>query len=415
MACSLIPYLLFLIRNTMTEVRSTHSYIVSGSRTPIGAFLGGLSGLSAPELGAIVIEDCVGKTGLGSEVCEVSMGNVLQAGVGQAPARQAALKAGLAVETPCVTINKVCGSGLKTVMMADQAIRAGDASMIVAGGMESMSGAPHLAKSVRAGAKLGDVALLDALIFDGLTCAFEGCHMGSHAEYVAREYEVSRSQQDEFAARSQAFASEAIRQDLFKKELVTVTCKSRKGDQLVAIDECVREESDFESLSRLRPVFDQSGTVTAGNASTLADGAAAVVVVDHLKARQTSAEMVFKIIGSVTSGVAPKDLFIAPVLAIEQLAEKTGVPLESIDFFEINEAFAAQMVACLDQLPIQPEIVNVNGGGISLGHPIGASGARCLVTLMHILQENQARYGVVSLCLGGGNAVAMLIERIELT
>lgn len=388
-----------------------HSIIVSASRTPIGSFLGGLSKLSAPELGAVAIKNCLDKVGV-KEVCEVLMGNVLQAGVGQAPARQAALKAGLPDTTPCVTINKVCGSGLKTVMLADQMIRAGDVSHVLAGGMESMSNAPHLTHSVRTGNKLGDVKLLDAMVFDGLTCAFEACHMGSHAEHIAAKYKVSREAQDQFSEQSQNWASEAVRQNLFEEEIVPVVVKGRKGDTTISADECVRDGTTVEALAKLRPVFQLDGTVTAGNASTLSDGAAAVLVVDEENASKISSGIKARVLGSCTSGVEPKDLFIAPVIAIQKLLEKTGISLDEIDFFEINEAFASQMLACINELGVNPSLVNVNGGGISLGHPIGASGTRCLVTLLHILHKNEARYGVVSLCLGGGNAVAMLIERI---
>lgn len=367
--------------------------------------------MTAPELGAVAIKDCLQKAGV-SEVCEVMMGNVLQAGVGQAPARQAALKAGLPETTPCVTINKVCGSGLKTVMLADQMIRAGDATHVVAGGMESMSNAPHLTHSVRIGQKLGDVKLLDAMVFDGLTCAFEACHMGGHAEHIAKKYDVSRADQDQFSEQSQNWAAEAVRQNLFDDEIVQVTVKSRKGETTISTDECIREGTTAETLAKLKPVFQSDGTVTAGNASTLSDGAAAVLVVDEKNAAKLTSGIKAKILGSFTSGVAPKDLFIAPVIAIQKLLAKTGISMDEIDFFEINEAFASQMVACIQELGVNPSLVNVNGGGISLGHPIGASGTRCLVTLLHILHKNEARYGVVSLCLGGGNAVAMLVERI---
>lgn len=389
------------------------SIIVSASRTPIGSFLGGLSSLAAPELGSIAIKDCLDKVSYEGEICEVLMGNVLQAGVGQAPARQAALGAGLSHSTPCVTINKVCGSGLKTVMMADQAIRAGDAEVVVAGGMESMSQAPHLTHAVRKGSKLGDIQLLDAMVFDGLTCAFEKCHMGSHAEHIAAKYNVSRQDQDEFAAQSQQRASSAVENGRFAEEMVPVTLRDRKGNETVlAHDECVRGDSTAEGLSKLRPVFQKDGSVTAGNASTLSDGAAAVVVVSEEKAAEIDSPLKARILGSFTSGTEPKDLFIAPVLAVEGVLKKAGVAASDVDYFEINEAFASQMVACINELGIDAAKVNVNGGGISLGHPIGASGARCLVTLLHVLQQNKAKLGVVSLCLGGGNAVAMLVENM---
>lgn len=393
---------------------SSSSFIISATRTPIGAFLGSLSSLTAPALGAEAIKECLNQASYSGEICEVLMGNVLQAGVGQAPARQAALQAGLAVETPCVTINKVCGSGLKSVMLADQAIRAGDATHVIAGGMESMSNAPFLTHSLRTGNKLGDVKMLDALIFDGLTCAFKNCHMGSHAEHIANKFHVSREQQDRFAEQSQSWASEATRQGLFDDEIVPIVITDRKKNEtVVKTDECIRESTTLETLSKLRPVFDTAGTVTAGNASTLSDGAAAVLVVDEPTAQASNSSIKAKVLGSFTSGTNPEDLFIAPVIAINRLLEKCQIDASQVDFFEINEAFASQMVACISELGINPAKVNVNGGGISLGHPIGASGARCLVTLLHILNKNNAKLGVVSLCLGGGNAVAMLVENVN--
>ena len=388
---------------------SSQSLIISAARTPIGSFLGGLSSFSAPQLGGFAIRHCLDRAGMDS-VCEVMMGNVLQAGVGQAPARQAAIAAGLADTTPCVTINKVCGSGLKTVMLADQVIRAGDANCIVAGGMESMSNAPHLSTSMRQGTKLGEVSLLDSLVFDGLTCAFENCHMGNHAEWVAKRFGVTREHQDAYALESQNRAAEASRRDLFQAERFPIKVQDRKkGESTIEMDECVRPTSP-EGLAKLKPVFDKSGTVTAGNASTLSDGAAAVLVVNEKIAAASESPIEARILGSHTSGTAPRDLFIAPVIAIDKLLEKTGTPKEAVDFFEINEAFASQMVACINELGVPPSKVNVQGGGISLGHPIGASGARCLVTLLHLLQNRGAKLGVVSLCLGGGNAVAMLVE-----
>lgn len=391
----------------------THSYIVSASRTPIGSFLGGLSSFSATQLGALAIEGCLSRIKMACEVDEVLMGQVLQAGAGQAPARQAALKAGLPSKTPCMTVNKVCGSGLKTVMLADQILRVGDARCIIAGGMESMTNAPHLSHALRRGTKFGDVRFLDSMVFDGLTCAFEECHMGNHAEHIARQYGVSRQDQDQFAFESQSWAAEAQRQGIFAEEIQPVRVVDRKGNETVVDqDECVRASTTLEALAGLKPVFQQDGSVTAGNASTLSDGAGAVLVVDGPTAEQMATPWKFRILGSFTSGTEPRDLFIAPVIAIQELLKKTGTPLEAIDFFEINEAFAAQMVACIRELGVAREKVNVNGGGISLGHPIGASGTRCLITLMHTLLRNQAKLGVVSLCLGGGNAVAMLIENV---
>ena len=388
-----------------------HSYIVSASRTPIGGFLGGLSSFSAPQLGGLSIKDCLEKVRLDGPIEEVLIGNVLQAGVGQAPARQAALSAGLPPETPCVTINKVCGSGLKTVMLADQIIRSGDAARVLAGGMESMSNAPHLSHAMRKGTKLGDVQVLDAMVFDGLTCAFEKCHMGNHAEHIANKYGVTREAQDQYSVQSQTKAADAQQNGLFGDEMFSITITDRKGNETVVDhDECARPSTTLEGLQKLRPVFQKDGTVTAGNASTLSDGSAAVLVVDESTAKSMESPIRARILGSFTSGTEPKDLFIAPVIAVQNLLKKTGHSLEDIDCFEINEAFASQMVACINELGVDPTKVNPSGGGISLGHPIGASGTRCLVTLLHTLHRTGGKLGVVSLCLGGGNAVAMLVE-----
>ena len=386
-----------------------NAYLVSGVRTPIGSFLGGYKSFSATDLGGVAVKGAMEAASVdAANVDEVIMGNVISAGVGQAPARQAALKAGLPPTIAAVTVNKVCGSGLKAVMFADQAIRCGDASVIVAGGMENMSMAPHLARNLRGGVKLGDAGLQDAMVADGLTCSFESCHMGMHAEHIANKFNVSRDDQDSFAVVSQTRAAAAQKDGVFGDEIVPVTIKSRKGETVVDADEGIREGTTKEGLSGLRTVFDKEGTVTAGNASTLSDGAAAVVVVDEAAA--AGAGMKFKICSSFTSGTEPKDLFIAPVKAVEGALAKAGMSAGDIDLFEINEAFASQMVACLNELKLDREKVNIYGGGISLGHPIGASGARVLVTLMHALKRTGGKRGVASLCLGGGNAVAMVIE-----
>ena len=387
------------------------AYIISGARTPIGSFLGGLSSLSATELGGIAVEQAIARSGVApADIDEVIMGNVIGAGVGQAPARQAALKAGLPSTIAAVTINKVCGSGLKAVMLADQAIRCGDAAAIVAGGMENMSAAPHLATGLRGGIKLGDAKMIDAMVHDGLTCSFESCHMGLHAEHIATKFKVTREDQDQFAMVSQQRAAKAIADGVFADEVVPVTVKHRKGDVVVSSDEGPRPDTTVEGLAKLRTVFDREGSVTAGNASTLSDGAAAVVVCDEATA--ASAKWKFKIVASFTSGTEPKDLFIAPVAAVQGVLEKAGWSSGDVDLFEINEAFAAQMVACMKGLELDDSRVNIYGGGISLGHPIGASGARVLVTLMHALLRTEKTKGVASLCLGGGNAVAMAIEKI---
>lgn len=388
------------------------AYIISGVRTPIGTFLGGFATLSATDLGGIVVENAIAQSNVPvAEIDEVIMGNVIGAGVGQAPARQAALKGGLPSTIAAVTVNKVCGSGLKAVMLAGQAIRCGDAAAIVAGGMENMSAAPHLAKGLRGGIKLGDKALVDAMVDDGLTCAFESCHMGLHAEHIAKKFDVTREDQDQFAFNSQQRAAKAMDDGVFTDEIVPVTVKHRRGDKVIATDEGPRPNTTLEGLAGLRAVFDREGTVTAGNASILSDGAAAVVVADEATA--TAAPWRFKILASHTSGTEPKDLFIAPVEAVKGALAKANLTTDDIDLFEINEAFASQMVACMKELKLDNERVNIYGGGISLGHPIGASGTRVLVTLMHALLRTGGKRGVASLCLGGGNAVAMVIEKAE--
>ena len=385
------------------------AFIISGARTPIGSFLGAFKTLTASDLGGVAVKAAIERSGLGNEaIDEVIMGNVLQAGVGQAPARQAALKAGMPNSIAAVTVNKVCGSGLKAVMMAGQAIRCGDASAIVAGGMENMTVAPHLVRGMRGGVKLGDNKMVDAMVSDGLTCAFEACHMGMHAEHIGQKFNVTREMQDEFALTSQQRASKAVADGVFKDEIAPVTVSSRKGDTVVDTDEGPRADSSAEGLAKLRTVFDKTGTVTAGNASTINDGAAAVVVCDEATAAK--ADFKFRIVSSHTSGTEPKDLFIAPVEAVRGACKKGGVKLEDIDLFEINEAFASQMVACVNELGLDMSNVNVNGGGIALGHPIGASGARVLVSLMYAMKAQGKKLGCASLCLGGGNAVAMIIE-----
>ena len=388
------------------------SYVIAGARTPIGSFLGGLSSVSAPELGSIAIQAALHRAGARpDQVDEVIMGNVVSAGIGQAPARQAALQAGLPPTVAALTINKVCGSGLKAVMLASQAIRCGDASLIVAGGMESMSRSPHLIRDLRRGHKLGDAQLVDAMVYDGLTCAFEDCHMGHHAEHTARTFDISRADQDAYAAESQHRAAQAIADGIFETEIVPVTVKTRRKEIVVHEDECVRHDTTVEDLAGLRTVFDADGTVTAGNASTLSDGAAAVVVANDETAAALSTAVRARIVASYTSGTEPKDLFIAPVAAVRGVLDKAGWKTTDVDYYEINEAFAAQMLACVRLLELDQDRVNVFGGGTSLGHPIGASGARVLVTLLTVLRRNQARRGVAALCLGGGNAVAIAIEQ----
>lgn len=393
------------------------SYIVAAARTPIGSFRGSLSSVSAPKLGAVAIAAAMERAGVDpTDVNEVIMGNVLQAGVGQAPARQAALAAGLPSSVAAVTINKVCGSGLKAIMLADQAIRCGDANLIVAGGMENMSAAPHLASGLRDGVRLGEYKMQDAMVHDGLTCAFEACHMGLHAEHIAAAYEVTREDQDRFSLQSQQRAAAAVTSSAFEQEITPVSVSQRKSTVDVTRDECLKPDTTYEGLAALRPVFKSDGTVTAGNASTISDGAAAVVVMDQAMLQQHLPKLknhaiVARIVAAHTAGVPPKDLFIAPAFAISQLLERVRLTLDDIDWFEINEAFASQMVACCKKLNLDQDRVNPLGGGVSLGHPIGASGARVMVTMLHAMAKRNLKRGIASLCLGGGNAVAMLVER----
>lgn len=386
--------------------------LLAAVRTPIGKFLGGLSECPAPQLGGLVAAEALRRAGVpGARVAEVIMGHVLQAGVGQNPARQAALQAGLPDSIAAVTINKVCGSGLKAVMLAAQAIRAGDAHIVVAGGMESMSRAPFLLPGARTGWKFGDQKVVDSMQHDGLACPFERWPMGEAAEHIAKKHDVSRAEQDRFAARSQKLAAAAWERGVYNAEVLPVTTGSGAKAKTISRDESMRPETTLEGLSRLSPSFRKEGTVTAGNSSTLSDGAAALVVASDEAAAAFERKPLAEITAYATSGVAPKDIFIAPVLAIRQVLEKARLTIRDIDLFEINEAFAAQMLACIKELGLDEERVNVHGGAIALGHPIGASGARVLVTLLHALEQRGGRRGVAALCLGGGNAVALVVER----
>ena len=390
------------------------AFILSAARTPIGKFLGGLSELSAPKLGAVAIAEALKRANVApAQIEDVIMGNVVQAGVGQAPARQAALLAGLPDTVPAHTTNMVCGSGLKAVMLAAQAVRAGDANVVVAGGMESMSRAPFLLQGVRNGYKYGNQTTTDALVNDGLWCAFENCAMGDSADYIAAKCEVSRADQDRFSAQSHQRAAAAWASGAFSEEVVPVTFPAgKKPISPVERDEGIRADTTAESLAKLRPAFKPDGTVTAGNASQLSDGGAAVVVASGRFVDQTGVKPLAQIVASSTSGVHPKDIFIAPVSAVQMVCEKAKLALSDIDLFELNEAFAAQMLACGKGLNLDESKVNVHGGAVALGHPIGASGARALVTLLHALARHNKRYGLASLCLGGGNAVAMIVERV---
>ena len=385
--------------------------LLSAVRTPIGKFLGGLAELPAPRLGAVVIAESLKRAGISPDaVDEVIFGEVVTAGVGQAPARQAALFAGLPNTIAAVTINKVCGSGLKAVMLAAQAIRAGDASVIVAGGMESMSRAPFLLPNVRGGYKYGDQTAKDALILDGLWCAFENWPMGNAGEHTATTCGISRSDQDRFSVQSHQRAAKAWSTGAFAAEVIPVAVGTGSKAVIISRDEGIRADSNIEGLAKLKPAFSPTGTVTAANSSQLSDGAAAIVVASAEAAERLGAKPLAKVIAYATSGVEPKDIFTAPVSAVQKVLAKAGLTIHDIDLFELNEAFAAQMLACGQQLQLDESRVNVNGGAIALGHPIGASGARVLTTLVHALHTRNLKRGLASLCLGGGNAVAMIVE-----
>jgi acetyl-CoA C-acetyltransferase len=388
------------------------AFILSAARTPIGKYLGAFTDVPAPQLGALVVAEALKRAKAPvAQVDEAILGNVLQAGVGQNPARQAALKAGLPETIAAVTINKVCGSGLKAVMLAAQAIRAGDAELLVAGGMENMSRAPHLIFGTRTGWKYGDQKAVDAMIHDGLWCAFENWHMGEAAEYIAAKHGVTRADQDRFSAQSHQRAALAWERGAFNAEVMAVPVGSGAKAKVVKRDEGIRPETTAEGLAKLKGAFRADGTVTAGNASMLSDGAAAVVVGSARAAERLGTKPLARVVAYATSGVAPKDIFIAPVLAVRQVLAKAGLRLGDIDLFELNEAFAAQMLACGKELGLDEARVNVHGGAIALGHPIGASGARVLVTLLQALEQRGVKRGLASLCLGGGNAVAMVVER----
>jgi acetyl-CoA C-acetyltransferase len=388
--------------------------IVSAVRTPIGRFQGGLASLRAPELGAVAVREAVARAGIDPKlVQEVILGHVLQAGVGQNPARQAARGAGLPDEIGSVTINKVCGSGLKAVMLAAQAIRAGDAEVIVAGGMESMSRAPYLLPEAREGVRLGHGKLIDAMVWDGLWDVYNDFHMGMTAEKVAEKYAISREAQDEFAVGSHRKAVAAMSGGKFKEEIVPVPVKQPKGDPIVvAADEGPRADSDLAKLSKLRPAFKkEGGTVTPGNASTINDGAAALVVMSEKRAQQLGCKVLARIRGYATGGMAPEWVMMAPVDAVKKLNEKIGAKPDTYQVVELNEAFAVQAIAVTRECGLDPARVNVHGGAVALGHPIGASGARVLVTLLHAMKQTDKKQGLASLCLGGGNGVAMAVER----
>ena len=395
----------------MSEIKE--AVIVSAVRTPVGKFLGALKGLKATELGAIAVREAVKRAGVDPEdVDEVIMGCVIQAGLGQNPARQAALHGGLPNTVSAVTVNKVCGSGLKAIMMAAQGVQLGDTEIVVAGGMESMSNAPYLMPKAREGYRLGNGTLVDTVINDGLWCAFDDQHMGCTGEVVSERFHVSREEQDEYALNSHRKASAAINSGKFRDEIVPVEIKQRKGPPVIFdTDETVREDTSLESLGKLKPAFKEGGTVTAGNAPGVNDGASAVLVASAERARSLGVEPMARIVGQATSGIEPKLVMMAPVEAIKKLLKKTGWSLSDVDLIELNEAFAVQAVAITRELNLDPEKINVNGGAVALGHAIGQSGSRILTTMLYEMKRRNAHRGIAALCLGGGNAVAMAVER----
>jgi len=388
--------------------------IVSAVRTPTGKFLGALKSFVAPELGAMVVRESIRRAGIDPAIVdECIMGNVVSAGEGQNPARQAALKGGLPDHVAALTINKVCGSGLKAVMLADQGIRAGDIDVAVAGGMESMSNCPYLLPRVRDGLRMGNAEMIDAMINDGLWCAFEQCHMGNAGEVVASHYRVSREAQDQYAACSHQKAARAAAEGAFAAEMLPITIPQKKGAALVVDrDEAIRADTTADGLAALKPAFKTDGTVTAGNAPGVNDGASALIVMAEERARSLGLTPMARIVAQATSGLAPKFVLMTPVEAVRRVIEKTGWAMEDVDLFELNEAFAVQAVAVLKELGIDPARVNVHGGAVALGHAIGSSGSRVLTTLLYALQRRGLTRGVATLCLGGGNGVALAVERL---
>jgi acetyl-CoA C-acetyltransferase len=383
--------------------------IISACRTPIGSFMGALSSCKATELGSLVVREAIRRAGVDpAEVDEVILGNVISAGLGQNPARQAALHAGIPSSVGALTINKVCGSGLKAVMLAAQSIRLGETEVCVAGGMESMSNAPYLLFQMRGGARMGNSPAVDSLIHDGLWCALENCHMGSTAEWVAEKYGITREQQDEYAYHSHMKAVAATASCQFGREIVPVAT----GKAEFAKDERPRAETSIETLARLKPAFQKNGTVTAGNAPGVNDGAAAVLITSEKKAAALGLKVMARIAGQAFSGVDPSRVMMAPVPAFRKLLKTTGWTVDDIDRFELNEAFAVQALAVTRELGLDPARVNVRGGAVALGHPIGASGARILVTLLHALEDSGGKRGVAMLCMGGGNGLALAVELV---
>ena len=390
------------------------SVILSAVRLPTGKFLGSLKEFTAPQLGSMVIREAVRRAGIDPGVVdECIMGNVVSAGLGQAPARQAALRGGLSDNVSALTINKVCGSGLKAVMLASQGVATGDASVIVAGGMESMSNAPYLLARAREGLRIGHGQLIDSMINDGLWCSFENWHMGNAGEVVASECGIGREAQDAYALESHRKAAEATAAGRFDAEILPVTIPQKKGEAIVfRHDESIRPDTTIEALRALAPAFSKDGTVTAGNAPPVNDGAAALVVTSIARANELGVSPIARIVAQASSGLDPKHVLMTPVEAIRRVLAKTGWAMRDVDLFEINEAFSVQLIAVLRQLGLDPGTVNVNGGAVALGHPIGASGARILTTLLYALKQRRLTKGIAALCLGGGNGVALAIERM---
>lgn len=396
----------------MCELRD--AFIVGAARTAIGNFLGTLKDFTAPELGGFAIKEAIKRTGLkGEDLEEVILGNVVSAGIGQAPAKQAAVKGGVPYSVSCFAVNKVCGSALKAVALAAQVIQLEEKNIVMAGGMESMSKAPHLLWRVREGVKFGDLKIKDSMILDGLWCAFDDIHMGMTGEIVAEKFGATREEQDEYAYSSHQKAIHAIEKDYFKDEIVPVEIPQRKGEPVVfEVDEGPRKDTTLEKLAKLRPVFKKDGTVTAGNASTLNDGGAAVVVASEEAIKDKGLNPLARILGTTTNPVEPSMVMYAPKGAIEKLLANVGWKIEEVDLFEINEAFSSQLVVLIKELGLDREKVNIHGGAVALGHPIGATGARILTTLLYALKHRKMKKGVAALCLGGGDAVAMAVEMV---
>ncbi len=391
-----------------------NSVIVSAARTPVGSFLGGLSTVPAPKLGAVAIKEAIKRAGLEpAEINEVIMGNVITGGIGQAPARQAAIFAGLPVTTPCMTINKVCGSGLKSIMLAEQIIALGDADIIAAGGQENMSIAPYALYKARRGYRMGNGEIVDLMIKDGLWDVYNDFHMGQAADICAEECNITREEQDEFAAESYRRSLKATEEGWFKDEIIPVEVPGRKGQITVVEEDESPKQVKFDKIPNLKPAFTPNGTVTAANASTINDGAAAVVVMAEEIAEKSGIKPLVRIIAHAQASTDPKYFTKAPVYAIQKVLDKTGMKVEDIDLWEINEAFAVVTLLALRELNIDYAKVNVHGGAVSIGHPVGASGARILTTLLYALKKYNKRLGLASLCIGGGEAVAMIVENLQ--